>query len=378
MVCILARLCCFVSWIVNPPADGRTPIPLRGGKIFASDGRTQVLFLCGEKIRQFVQFVSALLNQRSSADPSRFRFPACISRRTRRDSTRQQEKAIDIRCLITINEAMKKGFAAICLFTGLMLSSPLPVRGDATVYWDSDNGFSPATVVIGPGETVTWWNYDPYGFDVTVTFNGSFSFHLLDYQGQGVTFPSAAGTYSYSSNWGDHGAVIVNLPPSVTITNPLNNAVIPAPGTFTIQAVASDTADDYVYDVQFFLGTGDSTNAIADVFSPPFTTSVTGLVAGTYVVIAVATDSHGAQTTNAITVNVSGGAAVNLNAPRISAGKFLFDVTGLTSGKTNVLQTSTNLISWQPAKTNVAAGSAMTLTNTPSSGSHYYRLLQLP
>ena len=273
---------------------------------------------------------------------------------------------------------MKKGLAAICVFTGLILSLPIQVRGDATVYWDSDAGFSPATAVIGPGETVTWWNYDPYGFDVTVTFNGSFSFDLPNYQGQGVTFPSSAGTYSYSSNWGDHGAVIVNLPPSVTITNPLNNAVFPAPAMFTVRAAASDTADDYVTDVQFFLGTGDSTNAIDDVLSPPFTTTVTGLAAGTYVLIAVATDSHGAQATNAVTVTVGGGAAMNLNAPRISGGKFVFDVTGLTSGKTNVLQTSTNLISWQPAKTNIAAGSAMTLTNPPSSGSHYYRLLQLP
>src|SRR5450756_1023520 len=76
---------------------------------------------------------------------------------------------------------MKKGLAAICVFTGLILSLPIQVRGDATVYWDSDAGFSPATAVIGPGETVTWWNYDPYGFDVTVTFNGSFSFDLPNY-----------------------------------------------------------------------------------------------------------------------------------------------------------------------------------------------------
>jgi plastocyanin len=273
---------------------------------------------------------------------------------------------------------MKKGIVGIFLITGLFLSSALQARGDATVYWDSDNGFDPRTVVIGPGETVTWWNLDPYGFDVYVTFDNSFSFHLLDYHGQGVIFPSQAGSYGYQSNWGDYGAVIVNLPPSVTITNPLNNAVFPAPATFTIQATATDSADDYVSDVQFFLGTSDSTNAIADVFSEPFSTTVTDLAAGNYTLIAVATDSHGAQATHVITITVGGAAGINLNAPRMAAGQFLFDVTGLTAGKTNVLQTSTNLISWQPAKTNLAADASMTVTNTRASGAHYYRVLQLP
>ena len=272
---------------------------------------------------------------------------------------------------------MKRGIATLLTITGLLLSFAPQVRADAAVYWDSDNGFNPATVVIGPGGMVAFWNYDPYGFDMTVTFNSSFSFYLSQYSGQGVIFPSQPGVYNYHSNWGENGAVIVNLPPSVTITNPLNNAVFPAPATFTIEAGASDTADDYVSDVQFFLGTGDSTNALADVYNAPYTATVTDLAAGTYVVLAVATDSRGAQATNAITLTV-GGAVVNLLAPRIAAGSFLFDVTGLTAGKTNVLQTSTNLVSWQPAKTNLAVGPAMTVTNPPSSGAHFYRLLQLP
>ena len=272
---------------------------------------------------------------------------------------------------------MKKGMASLFIVTGWLLSFAPRVRADATVYWDFDNGFNPGTVVIGPGEMVAFWDYDPYGFDVTVTFNSSFSFHLADYSGQGVTFPSQPGVYNYHSNWGNNGAVIVNVPPSVSLTAPLDQAVFPAPATFTIEANASDTADDYVSDVQFFLGTGDSTSSIADVYTAPYTATVTDLAAGTYTLIAVATDSRGAQATNAITITV-GGAVVNLLAPRMAAGKFLFDVTGLTAGKTNVLQTSTNLVSWQSAKTNLAAGPAMTVTNPPASGSHFYRLLQLP
>jgi hypothetical protein len=75
---------------------------------------------------------------------------------------------------------------------------------------------------------------------------------------------------------------------------------------------------------------------------------------------------------------VGGGAAVNLISPRMAGGQFLFDVTGLTSGKTNVLQTSTNLISWMSAKTNIAASAFMTVTNAPAPGPRFYRILQLP
>jgi plastocyanin len=273
---------------------------------------------------------------------------------------------------------MKKGIATIFLFAGLFLSFTVQVRADATVYWDFDNGFSPSTVVIGPGEKVTWWNVDPYGFDVLITFSSSFSFTLRNLHGQAVTFPSQPGTYNYQSDWGNYGAVIVNVPPSVTITNPPNNAVLSAPATFNLQATASDTADDYVSDVQFYLGTSDGTNALEDVFTAPYSTTVTDLPAGTYFLIAVTTDSRGAQATNAITITVGSVGPVTLAAPRISAGQFLFNVTGLTTGKTNLLQTSTNLLSWKSANTNIAASASMTVTNVPSSGPHYFRILQLP
>jgi len=272
---------------------------------------------------------------------------------------------------------MKKRLVAFFIFTGLFCSFALQARADATVYWDYDNGFSPGTVVIGPGETVTWWNIDWYGFDVNVTFDNGYSFFLPNYYGQRVSFPLQTGTYGYHSDWGDNGAVIVNLPPSVAITNPPNNAVFPAPATFTVRATASDTADDYVSDVQFFLGTSASTNSIADVFAAPYTAPVTNLGVGTYTLIVVATDSRGAQATNSTTITVSG-VSVNLTAPRISAGQFLFDVMGLAVGKTNVLQTSTNLLSWKPTQTNIAVSTSMTVTNGPASGPHFYRILQMP
>jgi hypothetical protein len=274
---------------------------------------------------------------------------------------------------------MKKGLAWFFIFLGLPFFTPPNLRADATIYWDFDNGFSPSTVVIGPGETVTWWNVDPYGFSVTVTIGGSTSFSLDPYEGQPVGFPDQPGTYGFQSNWGNNGAVVVNLPPSVTITNPLAGAVFAAPATFAIQATAADTADDVIADVQFFLADGAGTNFLADVYNPPFTTGVTNLTAGSYALLAVATDSHGATATNAISITVqSTVTAITLATPRWLNGSFLFDATGLTPGKTNVLQTSSDLISWQPAATNVAVATSLTLTNTPASATCFYRLGQLP
>lgn len=253
------------------------------------------------------------------------------------------------------------------------------VRGDANVYWDFDNGFSPHTVLIGPGETVTWWNVDAYGFDVDVTFDNGFSFSLPYLGGgQGIIFPSQTGTYGYHGSWGNSGAVVVDVPPSIAITNPPDHAAFPAPATLTIGTEVSDTADDSVVDVQFWLGAGDTTNYLADVYIEPFVTTVSDLAAGTYHLIAVAMDSHGLLATNTVTITVGTETRIALQAPRISSGQFLFDVTGLTAGRTNVLLTSTNLESWQPIATNVAAGAGLTVTNSASSGPRFYRLLQLP
>ncbi len=275
---------------------------------------------------------------------------------------------------------MKKGIFRGLIFSvaGLLLSFVPQVRGDATVYWDFDDGFYPSTVVIGPSETVTWWNVDPYGFDVEVTFSGSFSFFLPNGYGQGVIFPSQLGTYSYHSNWGENGAVIVNIAPTVAISTPTNNATWPAPASFTIQATASDSPDDSVSDVEFFLGTSDATNSIADVFDIPYSASVTNLDAGIYTLIAVARDSHGWTSTNSITITVTGSTPINLSAPRILAGQFLFDATDLTVGKTNIVQASTNLLLWVPIQTNVAVNTSMSFTNTASFGRRFFKLLEQP
>jgi len=277
---------------------------------------------------------------------------------------------------------MRKRFlrGIFSIVVGLFIITPPQVRG--TIYWDSDSGFNPNVVVISPGETVNWVNYDLYGFPVQITSDAPFgnpnyfSFYLFDFgDGAGVTFNSQ-GTFGYHSSYAQQGYVVVNIPPLVTITNPVNNAVLSAPATFTIQADASETPDDVVWDVEFFLGTNAGTNSIGDDLTAPFSASVTNLAAGTYTLIAIATDYYYATATNVVTITVGSPTAINLNSPRMSGNEFVFDVAGLTVGKTNVLQTSINLTVWTSIKTNVAASVSTTVTNTALSGQHFYRVVQ--
>jgi hypothetical protein len=139
-------------------------------------------------------------------------------------------------------------------------------------------------VTIAPEEAVTWWNVDPFGFDVSITFDNAFSFFLPNATGATITF-HAVGTYGFHSDFGDHGSVIVSLP---------------AP------------------------------------------------------------------------------AALALESFRLEGTKFLFDATGLTPGKTNVLEASTNLITWTAIQTNLAASTTQTFTNSTTLPRRFFRLLELP
>jgi plastocyanin len=71
---------------------------------------------------------------------------------------------------------------------------------------------------------------------------------------------------------------------------------------------------------------------------------------------------------------------VPLTDPKLIAGKFTFTATGLTGGKTNILQCSTNLDirNWTTIATNIASGISMSFTNTPSASSSYYRVIEVP
>src|SRR5262249_25019023 len=121
----------------------------------------------------------------------------------------------------------------------------------------------------------------------------------------------APGSYDYFDDVGDMSTVNVtpNLPPSVTITNPVNNAVFPAPATFDFAADASDS-DAGVSDVEFYIGT----TLVDDVFFLPYTTVISNLPAGSYNLSVIVYDNGGATATNSISITVGTVTSIQLTS----------------------------------------------------------------
>ena len=84
-----------------------------------------------------------------------------------------------------------------------------------------------------------------------------------------------------------------NVPPSVTITNPVDTATLPSPATVTIRASASDT-DGTVTNVQFL----DGNVSLGNDASSPYSLTVS-LALGLHALTAVASDNLGAKATSA-------------------------------------------------------------------------------
>jgi hypothetical protein len=120
--------------------------------------------------------------------------------------------------------------------------------------------------------------------------------------------PPLGAPLTYNIGWPSNAVVNIvdndstnNLPPSVRIITPTNNASFTAPANITICAEAADL-DDYVFSVQFFAGTnslGIRTNCLPCA-SPlnPFCLMWSNVPPGEYTLTAKATDSRGATRTS--------------------------------------------------------------------------------
>lgn len=62
------------------------------------------------------------------------------------------------------------------------------------------------------------------------------------------------------------------------------------------------------------------------------------------------------------------------------AGDIELLAVGIIPGKTNIIETSENLVDWSPLSTNVVSTNCFTFksTNMPAATAHFYRLMQLP
>jgi hypothetical protein len=187
-----------------------------------------------------------------------------------------------------------------------------------------------------------------------------------------ITFTSwaAGGDFSYQRST----PAAVNLPPSVTITNPPNNTVLAAPASLTLRATASDS-DGAVAHVQFFQGAG----SLGNVGNSPYSVPVNNLPAGDYTFSAVATDNSGSTATNAITVHVVTPAANTFSgAQRLSGTNFQFSYAA-TIGLRYVVQRSSDLSNWTSLATNTAATNPVLFQDTTATGTpRFYRVGRLP
>jgi hypothetical protein len=126
-------------------------------------------------------------------------------------------------------------------------------------------------------------------------------------------------------------ALLVNAPPTVSITSPSSGASFLAPANVTINANAADT-DGSVTQVQFFV---NSTNLVGLATSGPYSIEWTNVPIGSYSLTARAHDNRGASRVSAaVNITVANQLAnlANNFTNRVTVGGFTNRVTGSNTG----------------------------------------------
>jgi plastocyanin len=199
-----------------------------------------------------------------------------------------------------------------------------------------------------------------------------------------VTNNLAAGSYTLfaivSDNTGATGtnsiSIIVDVPPSVTITNPASGTVFATPANVTLQASASDP-DGTVTNVLFLV----DGNVVTNDPVGPFSAVTNNLAAGSHSLAAVVSDNNGLKITNTAAISVVNPVTVLLNAPQpVPPGEFRFTYTA-NAGLNYIVQRATNLpaTSWATLSTNTAGGSSINFTDANATLNRgFYRVGRLP
>jgi hypothetical protein len=169
-------------------------------------------------------------------------------------------------------------------------------------------------------------------------------------------------------------SIIVNNPPSTSITSPTDGASFIVPANITIVANANDT-DGSVTNVEFFQGAiklGEDPNA-------PYSLTWSNASAGTYILTVRATDNRGAATTSsAVTISVTNSPAtpVTLQNPSWIGADFSF-LFASQSGHTYGIQYSETLVegSWQVLTNLTGNGFLLNVMDRNTSGAQrFYRV----
>ena len=300
---------------------------------------------------------------------------------------------------LSLNTDMKlsfKNFAGIvaaallnfgCPFSGLAAST------NVTVGFSGHLTFSPTNTTINTGDQVIWtWaganhsstsGTNGVAGDDNGVPGGLWDSGVLT---AGKTFTNtfnSAGNFSYycSVHFASHmtGMVFVvtgNLPPTLSITNPVSGTVLAAPASVKIQVTVTN-GSSAVTNVQFLVGANVLTNETV----APFSAITNNLAAGSYALSAVASDNNGLKATNVVTINVVTPATVSLtNSAKLSSTNIQFSYL-VNTGLSYVVQRSTNLAAtnWISLVTNVAASNPIVfMDNHATNNPGFYRVGRLP
>lgn len=275
-----------------------------------------------------------------------------------------------------------KSFLLRLSFAAVLFGQLLPSGRAATnVVSIGSFFFNPKILTINVGDTITWSNTASMNHDTTKSGLWS-SGQLTQSQRFSFTFTNT-GDFAYicaihftQGHPEQTGLVSVvtapNNPPSVAVTNPVNDAKFRAPATLALQADASDPGGS-VTNVQFF------TNEVFCGSAPvaPYNFTLSNVAAGNYRLTARAADNLGALGTSSV-VNVSVLTNAFLTAPlRLPNGQFQFTIQGI-AGQTYAAESSSNFQTWSAFATNVAPANSFNVTDTTATNIllRFYRARQ--
>lgn len=283
-----------------------------------------------------------------------------------------------------------KRITALILFVLLVLINTLNARAATNLVFMGNYFFNPTNITINVGDYIRWTNnslsvhdasrtninQNPW-FTGNVAANNGLSIAIrftnagfFPYFCNNHVYPTAGGT-PRPQQTGTVSVVTANLPPSVSLTNPANNAKFSAPANLLLQA--STTDDGTVTNVQFFSGA----TLLGNDPTAPFSFTLNNAAASNYTFTARAQDNGGLTATSApITIFILTNALLTSPA-RLPDGQFRFTVQGI-AGQTYAAESSTNLTLWSPFATNVAPANIFNITDSTSTNilQRYYRTRQ--
>src|SRR6266542_2426362 len=184
--------------------------------------------------------------------------------------------------------------------------------GETNITWNNKPARSNALNSVNiSGTTATWYVIDVSSFVQSEKAAGrdliTLALHCLTNSTPYIKINSRQA----ASNKPELLIAETNSAPSVSITNPANNAIFVAPVDVQISATASDN-DGAISQVEFFQGS----NSLGVRTSPPYSLTWGNVGSGTYTLTARATDNYGLTTTSTVvSVTVDMAPAVSLTAP---------------------------------------------------------------